>query len=328
MTDALHTERPGRSGRALVTVVTPVFNEGECLDAYREAVNETLLAADDIDVEIILVDDGSADDSWAKICTFAAADSRFRGVRLSRNFGSHIALSAGIDDARGDAVVTLAADLQDPPETVLTFVERWRAGADIVWGRRRTREDAGWRVMASNMFSQLIRRYAMPEGSQFVTGSFFLIDRRVADCYRRFEEHNRIAFALVAYTGFVQDTVEYDRRRRYAGKSNWTFSQMLKAMYNAFIGFSNVPGRLTTWLGVSFFLLTIPVIIYVIASRVSGNVAPGWTGIMVTLLLMFGVLYLSVGVMGEYLFRIYTEVTRRPLYFVSDRVARLGDTDE
>lgn len=328
MSDELQSQRPERGGRRCVSVVTPVFNETESLDAYRKAVTDTLLAAEDIDVEIVLVDDGSSDDSWAKIRSFAAEDPRFRGVRLSRNFGSHVALSAGIHDATGDAVVTLAADLQDPPETVLEFIRRWRDGADIVWGKRASREDAGWRVMTSNLFSRLIRRYAMPAGSQFVTGSFFLIDRQVADCYRRFEEHNRIAFALVAYTGFQQDTVEYARRKRVAGKSSWTFGQMMKSMYNAFIGFSNVPGRLITWLGVSFFLLTIPVLLYVIISRLSGNVAPGWTGIMVTLLLMFGVLYLTIGVMGEYLYRIYTEVTRRPLYFVSDRVVRVTDDDD
>lgn len=325
--DSPDGDAPGRE-RPLLSVVTPVFNEVACLDAYRDAVVEVLFAAPDLDVEVLLVDDGSTDGSWDVIERLCAADSRFRGLRLSRNFGSHVALTAGIDHARGDAVATLAADLQDPPEVVLQFVERWRDGAQVVWGQRQSRGDTPARIRASNAFSALVRRYAMPKNSQFTTGSFLLLDRRVADCFREYREHNRITFALVAWTGFRQERVAYERKARFAGASHWTFSQLLKAMYSTFIGFSGVPVRLITWLGVTSFLLTLPLIGYVIIEQFRRNVFPGWTGLMLTMLVFFGILFLTIGLMGEYLYRIYAEVTRRPLYFLSDeRGVRTGPSE-
>src|SRR5262249_62022069 len=160
--------------------------------------------------------------------------------RLSRNFGSHVALSAGLMHAEGDAVALLACDLQDPPEVVFDFAARWREGARIVWGKRRTRADKAWRVAASKFFEWLTRRYAMPRGSQFTTGSFLLMDRKVLECFRQFQECNRITFALVAWTGFDQATVEYDRQPRRAGKSSWNWRGMLKAAYDTFLAFSKV----------------------------------------------------------------------------------------
>ena len=174
-----------------VTVITPVFNEQQGLSAYRQAVTDTLLSCPDFDFEILFVDDGSTDDSWRMIQKICADSSRFSALRLSRNFGAHSALTAGIDYADSDAVATLACDLQDPPDTILAFVDKWRQGAQIVWGRRRSRAEQNWRVWTSSMFFRLIRRHAMPKGSRFSTGSFFLIDRRVANAFRRFRERRR-----------------------------------------------------------------------------------------------------------------------------------------
>jgi glycosyltransferase involved in cell wall biosynthesis len=302
----------------LLSVVTPVYNEEASLGQYRDAVKETLLALPNLRVEVILVDDGSVDGSWGMIESMCAADQRFRGLRLSRNFGSHAALTAGIVAARGDAVATLASDLQDPPQVILEFIEKWRAGAQIVWGRRRKREDKGWRVLASNLFFRLIRRYAMPRGSQFTTGSFFLIDRRVVDCFRQFPERNRITFALVAWTGFRQDAASYDRKSRVAGSTGWTFARMLKSMYDTFIGFSDVPARLMTILGVATFVLTIPFGIYLVLDWLLTDTVPGWTGLMLGMSVFFGLQFLMMGLVGEYLYRIYTEVSARPLYFISN----------
>src|SRR5262249_40487268 len=159
-----------------ITIITPVFNEAENLLPYEQAVREQLMSHPDFDFRVLFVEDGSGDRSWEIICQISQRDQRFQGLRLSRNFGSHIALSAGLHHATGDAVAILACDLQDPPEVVLEFAQKWQRGAHIVWGKRRSRADPAWRVATSRFFEWLTRRYAMPKGSQFTTGSFFLMD--------------------------------------------------------------------------------------------------------------------------------------------------------
>ena len=300
-----------------ISVVTPVYNEEGSLGIYAQAVEDELFANASINVEVILVDDGSSDSSWSMIEDMCTRDSRYQGLRLSRNFGAHAALSAGITNAGGDAVATLAADLQDRVSVINEFIDAWRGGAQIVWGQRRRREDESWRVFTSNVFFRLIRRYAMPRGSKFATGSFFLIDRRVVECFKQFPERNRITFALVAWTGFRQEVVHYDRRGRSAGKSGWSFGRMLKAMYDTFIGFSEVPARLMTITGLLTSLLSIPFSLYLVISWWLTDTVPGWTGLMFGVTVFFGLQFLMMGLVGEYLYRIYSEVTARPLYFIS-----------
>lgn len=313
------------SNRPLVAVVTPVFNEEENLHDYAAEVRRVLFSSPDTDFRVLLVDDGSSDGSWAIIEELAASDPRFRGVRLSRNFGSHTALTAGFahvgDDV--DAAATLACDLQDPPEVVLEFVAQWRAGAQIVWGERRTREDSSWKVWTSRMFNRALERHAMPRGSRFTTGSFLLIDRRVLDCFNEFEEHNRITFALVAWTGFDQVRVPYDRKARVKGESGWSFAKMMKAMYDAFIGLSTLPIRLMKVAAGTAFLVAILLVVYlVVVVAVMGTRIPGWASQMIVISGFFGVQFSLMAIVGEYLNRIYTESMGRPLYFVS------RDTDE
>jgi dolichol-phosphate mannosyltransferase len=302
-----------------VTIITPVYNEQESLPLYVETVRKVLLERSDVEFDVILVDDGSSDGSWDFIERTCAADTRFRGLRLSRNFGAHIALCAGFDAARADAVAILACDLQDPPETVLEFVAQWRAGADIVWGHRRERDDALWRRLVSRVFGAAMRRYAMPRGSRFTTGSFLLADRKVVEAVQRMREHSRITFALVAWTGFRQEIVHYDRKRRRAGKPGWTFWRMVLTMYDAFVGFSLLPIRLTTALGIAVSLLNVPLAVYLLTRWLLGNPLPGYTSVMLVLTVFFGIQFLLMGLIGEYLYRIYLEAVQRPLYFVSHR---------
>lgn len=302
-----------------VTIVTPVYNEEASLEAYRQEVSRSLLSNPDVRYDVLFVDDGSTDRSWEIIERFCAESPVFHGVRLSRNFGSHPALTAGIDYAGGDAIATLACDLQDPPETVARFVERWRAGAQIVWGKRRSRPENPIRVWTASLFSWLLRTQAMPKGSKFSTGSFLLIDRAVVECFRQFREHNRITFALVAWTGFKQDVVLYDRRARKAGSSGWNFGRMINAMYDTLIGFSSVLPRFITILGAVIFLMNIPISIYLIVDYIFARPFPGWTGLMVTLCFFFGVVCLMLGIMTEYLRRIYIEAAARPIYFIAQK---------
>ena len=307
-----------------IALLTPVYNEEEALPIYEQTVSDVLLSCSEYDFRVLFIDDGSTDRSWNIIQNICRGDSRFGGIRLSRNFGSHVALSAGFSQVEGDAVGILACDLQDPPEVILEFLKKWRSGAQIVWGQRRSRQDKGWRVLTSQVFYSAIRRFAMPARSKFTTGSFLLLDKKVLKCIQQFNEQNRITFALVAWTGFKQVVVDYDRKPRICGKSSWNFTKMIKAMYDTFIGFSVLPVKVMTIVGVAISVLTIPLGIYLVLSWLIGDPRPGWTSLMLVILALFGVQFLMVGVLGEYLFRIYSEVVRRPLFFVSETTASAG----
>jgi glycosyltransferase involved in cell wall biosynthesis len=311
-----------RPDHPLLVVVTPVFNEAMLLEIYAAEVKRVLLERSDIEARVILVDDGSSDDSWKVICRLVKADGRFSAVRLSRNFGAHVALAAGFDHVPNDAdlIATLASDLQDPPETIMEFLQEWRKGANIVWGARRSRSEGPWRRAASRLLEIGLRRYAMPRHSRFQTGSFFLIERIVLDSVRQFREQARVTFALVAWTGFDQSIVGYDRRMRVGGRSGWTFGQMLNTAYDVFIGFSPVPAKVLTAFGFVMLITSIVAVFYLVFTWLVHDVQVGWTGLMATMTLCFGFLFLMIGISFEYLYRIFVETKNRPLYFVSQQV--------
>jgi glycosyltransferase involved in cell wall biosynthesis len=311
-----------RPEHPLLVLVTPVFNEAMLLEIYAAEVKRVLLERSDIEARVILVDDGSADDSWKIICRLVEVDHRFSAVRLSRNFGAHVALAAGFDHVPRDAdlIATLACDLQDPPEIILEFLEEWRKGANIVWGARRSRSEGPWRRAASRLLEIGLRRYAMPRHSRFQTGSFFLIERIVLDSVRQFREQARVTFALVAWTGFDQSIIPYDRRMRTGGRSGWTFAQMLNTAYDVFIGFSPVPAKVLTAFGFVMLITSIVAVFYLVFTWLVHDVQVGWTGLMATMTLCFGLLFLMIGISFEYLYRIFVETKNRPLYFVSQQV--------
>jgi dolichol-phosphate mannosyltransferase len=315
---------------ARLTVITPVFNESLNLDACAAAISSIIFAAPDLDARVIFVDDGSSDDSWAKIEALNARSPRFSGVRLSRNFGAHYALTAGFDHVEPDQdiVATLACDLQDPVETVLDFVREWRNGADIVWGARRERADGGSRRVASHVLNFVLKRYAMPPNSKFRTGSFLLMDRTVFDCFLQYREHNRVTFALVAWTGFNQTLAHYDRRPRTQGRTRWSFAQMLNTAYDVFIGFSPVPAKFVAMLGFTVFMGSLVFLAYLLLNWTFHDVEPGWTGIMAMMTFLFGLLFMMVGMLAEYLYRIFIETKRRPLYFVAKRTGAVQPRED
>lgn len=309
-----------------ITIITPCFNEEAALPAYCDAVERVLLARTDADYHVLLIDDGSVDDTWKLIRQVCQSSPRYRGLRLSRNFGSHAAATAGFDIADGDAVAILPADLQEPPETVIAFVERWRQGAEVVWGKRRSRDDTPFRAAASHIFSTFVRRYAMPRGSKFATGSFLLVDRKVVRCLRQLREQNRVIFGLVAWTGFNQEIVEYDRGPRRAGRSGWSFGRMMRSMYDTFIGFSNLLPRVITLVGVVCALIGfLASIVLLLAVTIAPPAVLGWSSMIIAITLFSGVTFLMLGVISEYLFRIYLETTGRPLYFIARDTADVGD---
>jgi dolichol-phosphate mannosyltransferase len=301
----------------IIQILTPLYNEEKCFNIYVEAVERVLLSRLDVEYRCLLVDDGSTDGTWELIEQQCRASSRFRGLRLSRNFGAHAAETAGLDLCDSDAVAILPADLQDPPEAIPSFVEAWRQGADVVFGRRRMREDSRWRILTSKVFEALLRRFAMPKGSQFATGGFLLMDRKVVECVREMREANRLIFGLVAWTGFQQAVVEYDRQRRVAGRSAWSIGRMVKSMYDGLIGFSATIPRAVTLLGAFFSILGFISALYFLLNAIFSEPMPGWSTIMVVLCFFFGIVFMILGTICEYLLRIYVESMRRPLYFIA-----------
>jgi glycosyltransferase involved in cell wall biosynthesis len=308
-----------------VTIITPVFNEEKGLPLYESAVSELLLPNPDITFRVLFVDDGSTDRSWDVIESICARSPRFSGLPLARNFGADIAISAGIDrHVDGDAVVTPACDLQGPPEVVLEFTERWRRGAQVVWGTRRSRKESRARIYIVKFFLFLIRRYGMPEGSKFTTGSFLLLERTAVEAFRQFRERNRITFALVAWTGFDSGRSLLRLECANGGRVGLEIRENARSSTTPSSGFPWCL-RLITLLEAVIFGISTLVAMYLVVAYWIRSVIPGCKALMATMTLFFGLLFMMVGVMGEYMYRIFIETTNRPLYFVS-KMASIGNT--
>ena len=315
MTAPLETRKP------LISLVAPCFNEAEVFAPLRREL--TALAAqlaDRYHCEFVLVDDGSRDATWSLIGAFAAEDSRVRGVALSRNFGHQVALTAGCDAARGDAVVSLDADLQDPPAVVPELVREWEKGADVVYAVRRARHgETGMKLLTARWFYGLFRRVgdsAAPNNA----GDFRLLSRRAMDAFGRLREHHRYLRGLVGWIGFRTATVEYDRAARQAGKTKYSWRKMIRFASDALVSFSAFPLRLNFIFGGLAALLAF--VFWAAAelhSRATGQPLPaGWNSLTLTVALFGTLILLGLGVIGEYLGRIYVETQRRPLYFVRE----------
>lgn len=304
----------------LISFVIPVFNEEESLLPFVDGLRATLTKIPH-DYELIFVDDGSRDSSWEKLGELVKSDSRIRALSLSRNFGSHSAITAGLFHARGDATIILAADLQDPPDVVLQFIEKWEKGFEVVWGVRKRRKDSGIKKFLSALFYRLLRALALPEYPAEGTGSFCLIDKKVRESLREFGEKNRVVFGLISWAGFKQDRVFYDREGRSHGKSKWSLGKMFKTGIDAFTAYSYIPLRLSTYAGVFFLFISLSVILFVTVDWfVRRNVLKGWTTLMISIYFLGGTQLLFLGIIGEYLWRISQDVKGRPLFIVREQI--------
>jgi dolichol-phosphate mannosyltransferase len=238
-------------------------------------------------------------------------------IRFPRNFGSHVAIAAGIDHCRGEAAIIMAADLQDPPALIPQFIERWRAGHDVVWGARSGRDDGAMRSLVMRAFYGLVRRYALPTYPEKGTGSFCLISAPVIRAFRQCTERNRLTFGLIAWAGFRETQVPYHRPARAAGASSWTAAQMLKSAIDTFVSFSFLPVRAISYFGLFVSLLSFVFGFYVLINQIFfGTRVAGWSSVMLAVLVLGGVQLVMIGVLGEYLWRILDEARRRPLYIV------------
>jgi glycosyltransferase involved in cell wall biosynthesis len=302
--------------KPLVAIVVPVHNERDNLARFHEEVSRIMQSLD-CDWEFVFVDDGSKDGSFEILRGLRERDARVTALRFPRNFGSHVAIAAGIDYSHGDAAVIMAADLQDPPSLIKEFVARWRDGYDVVWGARSGRDDGKMKAWAMNRFYSLVRRIAIPTYPKGGTGSFCLIAKPVMDAFRQMNERNRLTFGLIAWAGFRETQVPYHRPRRLVGASSWTLRKMLKAAVDTFVSFSFLPIRAISLLGLLVSALSFLFGFYVLVNKVAfGTRVEGWTSVMLAVLLLGGVQLVMIGVLGEYLWRALDEARGRPLYIV------------
>lgn len=302
-----------------LSVVVPVYNETEVIGAFYERMTAVARSLPFADYEIIFVDDGSADDTWAKVREYAAQDSSIRPLKLSRNFGHQAAITAGLDHARGDCIVIIDSDLQDPPEVVPEMVERWREGYDVVYGTRSSREgEHSMKLLTASAFYRLLNRLTRINIPVDV-GDFRLLSRRAADQLRGLREQDRFVRGLVSWIGFRQTGVTYARDRRYAGDTKYPYRKMMKFALDGITSFSTVPLKLAMWLGYAASALAFIYLVSVFIQKlVLGITVQGWATTMVALLFLGGVQLICLGIMGEYVGRIFNEIKGRPLYVVED----------
>lgn len=302
-----------------LSVVVPVFNEEENIpELYRRL--RAVLPQVVQEWEILFVDDGSRDRSWELIRTLAAQDPRVRGLRFSRNFGHQMAFAAGLDHARGQAVVIMDADLQDPPELIPELVAKHREGYEVVYAVRVARHgETAFKKLTAKLFYRLLARITAVQ-IPLDTGDFRLMGPRAVEAFRRLPERHRFTRGLVAWLGFPQTGVPYERAPRHAGTTKYPLRKMLRFALDAITSFSHLPLQLATWLGFVVSAFAFFYILVVLALKLAGISWPGYTSLMAAILFLGGVQLLMVGLLGEYVGRIYDEVKHRPLYLVAEKV--------
>ncbi|HEV3482790.1 MAG TPA: glycosyltransferase family 2 protein [Candidatus Acidoferrales bacterium] len=325
---------PGGSGdgRLLLSVVVPCFNEEEVIcDTNRRLA--AVLAHAPLNFEIIYVDDGSSDSTPELLRQLQESDERVRVVRFSRNFGHQIAITAGLEHASGDAVVIIDADLQDPPEVILEFVEKWMDGYDVVYGVRAEREgETAFKLWTAKVFYRCIARLSDTR-IPVDTGDFRLMDRRVVNALLGMPERDRFVRGMVSWLGFSQIGISYHREARTAGTTKFSFFKMLRFAMDGIFSFSVLPLRIATWIGFAASAIAILGVVIAVVERLLGvhGLVKGWTSILIAVLFIGGVQLICMGIIGEYVGRTYGESKRRPLYVLRERIgfdAREGRSPE
>ena len=303
----------------LLSILTPAFNEATNLDAlYARVVLVTTQLG--VEWEWLIVDDHSRDDTFAVIQRLAAADPRVRGVRLARNSGSHVAITCGLHLVKGDAAVMMAADLQDPPETLGTMLGRWKAGAQVVWAVRRQRPGEASHVGFAAVYYWLMRRVVGMTEMPANGADFFLVDRMVIEAFRRFPERSVSVLALVMWLGFRQEFIEYDKQPRASGKSGWTLARKITLVVDSVTAFSEAPIRACTLLGVA--LLAVALVLLVAGGVRWAQAGSGHLVLLVAAMAGVGGLQLvATGLVGEYVWRALEESRRRPQFVIERATA-------
>ena len=300
------------------SIIAPIYNEIENIPELYRRVTEVMQSARE-PWELILVDDGSTDGSTEKIRELAKADKHVRPVIFARNFGHQVAITAGWDYARGEAVVIIDADLQDPPEVILQLAEKWREGYEVVYAVRAEREGETWfKKFTASLFYRLIR-WITDVDIPVDTGDFRLMDRKVVDVLKQMKERHRFPRGMSAWVGFKQVGVEYKRSARVAGVTKYPFRKMLKLAVNAITGFSYFPLQVATFFGfISAGVAIVAIPIVAILRMTGSHFFEGQTTTLISVLFLGGVQLISLGILGEYIGRLYDEAKGRPLYIVRE----------
>lgn len=305
----------------LVSVVVPCYNEEDVIAETYRRLSAVLGGSGAARFELIFVNDGSRDRTLELLRGIQAGDPSVRVVSFSRNFGHQMAVTAGIDHAAGDAVVLIDADLQDPPEVVLEMLARWRSGVDVAYGVRGEREgETAIKLWTAKYFYRLIN--AMSDTAiPLDTGDFRLMDRGVVDALQAMPERDRFVRGMVSWVGFRQEPVIYRRAGRFAGVTKYPLTKMVRFAVDGILSFSLVPLRLATWMGFAAAGMSLVGILYALVLRLLTSIwVPGWTLLFIALLFLSGAQLMFLGVIGEYIGRIYGEAKRRPLYLVQERL--------
>ncbi|MGB8910234.1 MAG: glycosyltransferase family 2 protein [Candidatus Cybelea sp.] len=309
--------------RPTLSVVVPLYNEAGIVPQLLERIGGVVeRLRPEYDYEIVLVNDGSTDGTAAAIRREMERRPHVVLVNLSRNFGHQLAATAGLEIAAGDAVILMDGDLQDPPELIETFLRRWREGYDVVYAVRRTRPgESRFKLFTARLFYRIIKRLtriAIPLDA----GDFRLMSRRVVDALRRSPERNRFLRGMVSWVGFNQTAIEYDRDVRYAGSTKYPLAKMMRFAMDGITSFSDIPLRFASYFGFTVsaiaFIYALIVIGFKLFSLNPPAYTPGWASTIVAVLFLGGVQLMSLGILGEYLGRVYDEVKGRPLYLVSE----------
>lgn len=307
------------------SIVAPVYNESVTLPHFYKRV-VAVLERLDASFELILVNDGSGDDSLDVMRGLHEQDPRVKVISFSRNFGHQIAITAGIDMASGDAVVVIDSDLQDPPEVILDLVNEWKRGYDVVYAVRAERQgETAFKLATAKLFYRLLSRITSVQ-IPHDTGDFRLMDRRAAEALRRIREHHRFMRGLSAWVGFRQTGVKYVRHERFAGATSYPLRKMLKLAIDATTSFSYIPLQLATTIGFGIAGLSLVGIVLTFILRLTNRTVAGQATTLVAVLFLGGIQMIFLGVIGEYLGRIYDEVKGRPLYLI-DQLIGLDDRE-
>ncbi len=308
-----------------LSVVVPCYNEeGSLPELHRRLTAVSTTAVGD-SYEIVLVNDGSKDSTWTIMMSLAANDPHIVAINLSRNHGHELALTAGLATCRGERVMLIDADLQDPPELLPDMMKVLDDGADVVYGQRRSRAgESFFKKTSSAMFYRLLNRLVDIE-LPVDTGDFRLMKRAVVEEFNKLPESQRFVRGLLSWVGFKQVPILYDRHERFAGETKYGFGKLMLLALDAATGFSTVPLRIASWFGGLFCVLSGVGMVYALASYFAGTAVDGWTSMTIMMLLLSGVQLFMVGIIGEYLGRLYMESKGRSLYIIKDIIARPGN---
>lgn len=304
----------------LLSIVVPCFNEEEVIETTYERLC-SILPKLNMDAEIIFVNDGSRDNTMLKLRNLAKQSENVKIISFSRNFGHQIAITAGMDYAQGHAIVVIDADLQDPVEVIVEMVDKWRQGFEVVYGKRIERKgEKLFKKASAKLFYKILQKLT-DESMPSDVGDFRLIDRKVSNALKEMPERSRYVRGLVAWLGFKTTSVEFVRNPRFAGETKYSFAKMLKLALDGIFSFSYKPLKIASFLGGSISLVSLIYLVFVVHQRIfTNNTISGWTSTMAVLLFLCGTILVVLGIIGEYMARIYEEVKARPIYVIKDIV--------